>query len=645
MAMELLEDFGAGDLTAKQVVKYATGSVNDGSMCDDTAALAAFGTDGTKQERGIQRWVSRQPWRRLVPTLYSFACWKWRGPVKRLRKATHACLLPHEVTSTLAANQPLLHAVMGSQESWASYWEAEVGSAAVDPLAAERIPAAAVAGAGPGTAAVNPLERPPAAAVAGAGPTPAAAVASTSASTSAAVDAAAAAPAHFIPLGIHGDDAGVAAGEKVLIITWGSLTVPENPTLDTRIVFSMIKGSEGSLKRKATVQGEAYRVLTWSFRALAHGYYPTHDHAGVPFSTNHHPERFALAGKPLALLRGQPVGARWHELRGDWKFLREACHFTEHYNCKRRGMCHLCKAMFSPAHEDFFGDFSRAAPFRDLTTHGDFVETQRTRPKPPATPLLELPGFNFRRVFFDIMHTVDLGTLQLAIPSALHELVFDEGVFGQAGARGVSLEDRLLEAHAHYVTWCAANDQPPQARAFTEAWVKLPDPQIGQLQAKAAATRTMAYWMRDACAPLKGSSRHAKVRWGFFFWTCRADLLMRRAGRHLTVVERQKLARFTESALACYGWLHRSAKARRVELWKVIPKHHAWTHIAYDNMGTNPRSVHCYADEDMVGKAKRLYNKRHGRTAPARSMQRYSLRQALRWRRTLRESRPALRRQ
>ena len=49
--------------------------------------------------------------------------------------------------------------------------------------------------------------------------------------------------------------------------------------------------------------------------------------------------------------------------------------------------------------------------------------------------------------------------------------------------------------------------------------------------------------------------------------------------------------------------------------WKVVPKFHALSHIAYDNGGVNPRQVHCYQDEDMVGKLKRIYLRCHGALA------------------------------
>eukprot|EP00972_Heterocapsa_arctica_P082146 12108150-Heterocapsa_arctica.AAC.1 len=71
-----------------------------------------------------------------------------------------------------------------------------------------------------------------------------------------------------------------------------------------------------------------------------------------------------------------------------------------------------------------------------------------------------------------------------------------------------------------------------------------------------------------------------------------------------------------EEALCMFNALAATAFKQSRQLWKFIPKHHALTHIAYDNHGTNPRAVHCYAYEDMVGRMKKIYVKRHGRTAP-----------------------------
>ena len=62
-----------------------------------------------------------------------------------------------------------------------------------------------------------------------------------------------------------------------------------------------------------------------------------------------------------------------------------------------------------------------------------------------------------------------------------------------------------------------------------------------------------------------------------------------------------------ERALTCYNWL--AVEAHRVSrrLWKIVPKFHLLTHSAYDQAKVaNPRHVHCYADEDMVGSIKKI---------------------------------------
>ena len=57
------------------------------------------------------------------------------------------------------------------------------------------------------------------------------------------------------------------------------------------------------------------------------------------------------------------------------------------------------------------------------------------------------------------------------------------------------------------------------------------------------------------------------------------------------------------------------------------------THLAYDFAadGVNPRRVTCYADEDMVGRIKKIVNRCHGRTADKTSLDRSAILVATRW--------------
>ena len=87
---------------------------------------------------------------------------------------------------------------------------------------------------------------------------------------------------------------------------------------------------------------------------------------------------------------------------------------------------------------------------------------------------------------------------------------------------------------------------------------------------------------------------------------------------------------FEDALLASNALAASSIEAGR-PLWKLLPKHHALTHIAYDNGGVNPRWVSCYPDEDMVGRMKRIYQRCHGSTAPERSLSRYVILLGMRW--------------
>ncbi len=325
-------------------------------------------------------------------------------------------------------------------------------------------------------------------------------------------------PTLIIPIGIHGDDAGVAAGEKVLVLTWGSLACHGGPR-DSRITFSMVKGSEAT--RGANVQEELYKVLVWSFQCLAAGKYPAEDHTGQPFNAQ---LRRELAGRALYTLQGHAVGGRFAEMRGDWKFLKESLRLEQHYG--RNNVCHRCAAQKRPG-VLHYANFGQDAVLRSTRrSHERWAAHQRSRPW--CSPLLELPGFNFELVFFDIMHTLDLGVLQVAVPSALYEVTRDQALFA-----GPTIEARLLTATRQYHDWCDANGIADRAKVLTPKWVQLPHPRVTQLQCKAAAMRSMAYWMRDALYPIRRSSRRALNRWAFFF-TSRVPVTSSCAGQAAT---------------------------------------------------------------------------------------------------------------
>ena len=119
----------------------------------------------------------------------------------------------------------------------------------------------------------------------------------------------------------------------------------------------------------------------------------------------------------------------------------------------------------------------------------------------------------------------------------------------------------------------------------------------------------------------------------FFRKLVQADRLLADNDRFSTPASADSCGSLVETALAMHGHLSSASRAAGVRVWPITPKFHAMQHIAYDQayMG-NPRRVHCYSDEDMVGNMKRIYIRCHGIAAPHRSLQRYALLQNMRWR-------------
>ena len=245
-----------------------------------------------------------------------------------------------------------------------------------------------------------------------------------------------------------------------------------------------------------------------------------------------------------------------------------------------------------------------------------------------VSPLLLIPGFCIWRVMFDCMHCVDLGIYQVALPSVLSELVMTPGVFV-----GTTKAQRYANAYRTYRMWCRCRRVKSRiGRKFTaKVWERKVNgyPKISQMAAKAAALRSMTYWIDEVCGQWAHLSDHAAMRAAMMANFVRADRVCRLNGRHMSAGQHRLLCNYLESALLAYNNCAVNAQAAGRRLYKVLPKFHAMTH--YYEWRLNPRRVTCYQDEDMVGRCKRIYVKCHGTTAPRRALQRYAILACVRW--------------
>ena len=148
-------------------------------------------------------------------------------------------------------------------------------------------------------------------------------------------------------------------------------------------------------------------------------------------------------------------------------------------------------------------------------------------------------------------------------------------------------------------------------------------PRIGQLVAKAAAIRSLMYWVEAECKidlkyasrttgrPVAGTPattdnqfRLKSLQYNCIHGFSEADRICRRAGRLFTAEEHAEFCGWLELGLVSCNALAAEALMANKKLFKLVPKFHAMTH--YYDTRLNPRRVSCYQDEDMVGRMKKI---------------------------------------
>ena len=152
------------------------------------------------------------------------------------------------------------------------------------------------------------------------------------------------------PLSFHGDDIAVRRGLSPLSAMIGSLSSPCSwHQFDAVfLLFCMVLKlmTEDALEF-------VYKIMAWSFDALAGGKWPKLGPDGRPLTG----WRAAKAGQWLAPCHGSGLRGFFTALLGDLKFLKEALRLPYYYN--KNAICHICTA--SKDAVDYFGDFTSAA--------------------------------------------------------------------------------------------------------------------------------------------------------------------------------------------------------------------------------------------------------------------------------------------
>lgn len=519
------------------------------------------------RERDLHRWVNRQPWRAVVPESYEFDLPYTADGIWE-STVHHCAFLPHEFLSSLSKSPDLFEELLcGPPGSLDWFW---ANTAATDPEWHSKHPVPALH-TDPGTC---------------------------------------------IPIGIHGDDSGLYQSDKMLVLTWGSV-IRQLLTLDSRMLFAAVTYAHVVPGKTVDV---LYDVLAWSFNCMAEGRFPSHDHTGRPFSPDYHPKRFERAGQPLTTTGHVGILA---EVRGDWKWQVEALNLEQHYNTKY--MCHLCRAHVHISRLRFT-QFKRADHLRNTRVRHHVWRDWYTHSQRPS--LSRILGFSIWRCLPDAMHCLDLGVYQNVAAACLTELAA-EGVWpgDENGA--------YRHAHLQYKAWCRPRGLPPCPRFDKHRLAPGGTifPHFTQQTAKASMTKHLILWLANVLEEQPAVNRHAQLRFAMFAHFRMFEEACERNDRFLPVGDQDIVATSIEVALGCLNALHTESLAARHFVWQIIPKCHMLTHIAYDfaARGINPRRTTCYADEDMVGKVKKIMSHCHGISAGRMVLERYAILVGTRW--------------
>ena len=584
----LMQQIGSGTHVAS-AVEMAAGIAQEKypkELMESLGNVAAKTKNPCHYERALHRWFRRQAFQELMPPAYTFPLTVYGKTKLSMKRITHSCILPHEWFGILYKFPELFQELMtGGTANLKHFWEQSRETDWYKALPVIGLDA-------------NPHET-------------------------------------LIPIGHHGDDVGVYGLEKVLVMTWGSVATGLT-TLDSRLVFTGVYVKQ--LVEDVTLNA-IHKVFAWSLRCLANGVYPAQDHTGKAFSAEHHPHRFKLATQEDPRIAGGMLGV-WAEMRGDWKYLAEALGLAASFATAAK-LCHLCQAN-KHKRRLYYTKTRRDAWSlrRTKLSHRAFVRFQEAKPGHTTGPLYTIPGFHIWRVWVDILHSLDIGILQKLSASTLIELTQKKWQPYTAG----NAKTRLLMAHREYCSWCKTNhcDAAPPFDA-SKWYAKGPYPQLSMKSAKGAQLRAMQYWFFERCDEelRRVPDVHNAIRREMWLSLVRFDVVCRHrlsdqthpcAGRFLTAAEANRLGEHMEAALDCYNWLAKDAHERDLKLWKLQPQMHMLTHLAYDMAKeVNPRRVHCYADEDMVGRFKKLVNACHPLTAGTKSVLRYMIMISWRW--------------
>ena len=419
---------------------------------------------------------------------------------------------------------------------------------------------------------------------------------------------------YMIPVGLHGDEVADVKDDKVLVLTWNSVT-SKIKAWDCRFVFAVVPYREMVGR---TTLFRLFEVLRWSLECAGRGVFPYKNHLGEPF----------VKGSPRCKLALTPLAGHWRmyfvEMRGDNEFYAWA-YAWNHYRCSH--ICHRCQCEESG--DMSWRDLRRDAPcFTTLVSTADFFANTDDASR---SPLCTIPGWDLDRVVNDHMHGQNLGI----DPHVCGNLLYDEVV-----ESGVLVKERdayLGEVWMEFNTWCKGKKISGSQKKFSMRNIMSTTvDKYPLLHGKAANTRVvLAFLAERIVRRTRGSRSPYLQKCATCAWAINEyHRLCEQAGDPFSETAAAEVVKVGWLFLETYVWLRNFSSDQDDFGWHLVPKHHYFAHTLLDVSKTrmNPVYHHCYLDEDMVGRVARGSRKVHRSTVSQRWFERYIHMMFTRWR-------------
>ena len=405
------------------------------------------------------------------------------------------------------------------------------------------------------------------------------------------------APSKAIPFRLWGDDAVNTKQKSLYCISFASTVCLRYASLLSR--FLTIAVGLGDI----LCLDPLFEALAWSFEILGTGILPLRRHDFAEFNTysnawKHRGKR--VMGDFIALLC---------EATGDLKYLVETYHFEHNYStdscCFK---CYACKRHGPVSAYDFV---DQPAWLHSRRLHSEYMHSTGG-----SVAAARIPGFHLDMVSFDLMHTLHLGVLLVAIGSAFFELL-ELNYFGGpvTGGWGVRFSAQFRIAWEWFSAWLKRNKLSTHQAPFCVNRMSMrafSDPPLwkGKAGENALLARfLLEHWL--ILAQRTSDPKHHLIAgnlWGYV----RIIDIAKNPNVFLSEGEALELEEARSVAFTSHSLLSHASVAASSQLWRTVPKHHYLDHLCRPNWPDssggkfNPGHGWCFADEDFIGRLTRI---------------------------------------